>query len=159
MSIIFRNITMIYIIFLASALGAVLYAGIVVAPVIFGSDSVFGDTILSQYQEGIIMSENFIRLSYAVTLSAIVIFLYEGYKYKMGERDNLALVGAFLAISTAMLFSYYYIPDILFLQQIGEEATKTEKFLNLHKGSEIDFKLYAFSLLLILIRNLNRALK
>lgn len=159
MPTIFRNLTIVYIIFLTSVLGATLYAGIVVAPVTFNTDMIFGSNILSQYQEGMIMTENFVRLSYVVTLSAIVVFLYESYKYKMGERDIFAVVAAFLTISTAVMFSYYYIPDILVMQQLGEEATKTQAFINMHKGSEINFKIYAFSLLALLVKNLNRALK
>jgi hypothetical protein len=159
MSTIFRNLTIMYVIFLASVLGATLYAGIVVAPVTFNTDAIFGSSVLSQYQEGMIMTENFIRLSYVVTLSVIVVFLYEAYKYKMGERDFLALAATFLIIATGIMFSYYYIPEIVSMQQISEEATKTQAFINTHKGSEINFKIYAFGLLLLLVRNLNKALK
>ncbi len=159
MQTIFRNITMIYFIFLSAALGAAIYAGAVVAPVIFDTQSIFGTKILSQYQEGMIMTQNFIKLSYIVTLSVVFVVLYEGYKYKMGERDTLTLIGAFLAIATGLMFSYYYIPDIVLWQQAGEEATKTQAFINMHKGSEINFKIYAFGLLVVLVRNYSKALK
>jgi hypothetical protein len=159
MPIVFKNLTIVYIIFLAAVLGATLYAGIVVAPVTFNTDAVFNSNILSQYQEGMIMTENFVRLSYVVTLSAIAVFLYEGYKYKMGERDIFVMIAALLAIITAIMFSYYYIPDIISMQRMGEEATKTQYFINTHNGSEIDFKIYAFALLILLVKNLGRALK
>lgn len=159
MPIVFKNLTIVYIIFLAAVLGATLYAGIVVAPVTFNTDAVFNSNILSQYQEGMIMTENFVRLSYVVTLSAIAVFLYEGYKYKMGERDMFVMIAALLTIITAIMFSYYYIPDIVSMQQMGEEATKTQYFINIHKGSEINFKIYAFALLILLVKNLGRALK
>lgn len=159
MSPIFRNSTIAYIIFLSSVLGATLYAGIVVAPVTFNTDAIFGSIVLSQYQEGMIMTQNFVKLSYAVTLSVICVFLYEGYKYKMGERDTLTLIATFLVVATGILFSYYYIPDIISMQQIGEEATKTQRFINTHNGSEINFKIYAFGLLLLLVRNLGKALR
>ena len=159
MSKVFRYFTMFYIIFLAAVMGASLYAGVVVAPVIFNTVDVFGTEILTHYQEGMIMTENFIRLSYVVTLSIVVVAIYEGYRYKKGERDTLAIVAAFLIICAGALFSYYYLPDILIMQQAGEQMTQSETFANVHKASEIDFKIYVFAILLLLIRNLQRALR
>ncbi|MDY0194887.1 MAG: DUF4149 domain-containing protein [Sulfurovaceae bacterium] len=159
MSPIFRNITMAYLIFLSIVLGASLYAGIVVAPVIFHTEAIFDSPILSQFQEGMIMTENFVRLSYVITLSVIVAFVYESYKYKKGERDLLTFVALFLVITTKLMFSYYYLPEIILMQQVGEEMTKTQLFLDTHKGSEVNFKIYAFALLLLLIRNFQKALR
>jgi hypothetical protein len=159
MSPTFRNITMAYLIFLSIVLGASLYAGAVVAPVTFNTDMIFGYKALTQYQEGMIMTQNFIKLSYGVTLSVIVAFFYESYKYKMGERDIWTFVALFLVIATGLMFSYYYIPDIVVMQQAGEEMTKTQLFLDTHKGSEINFKIYVFALLLLLVRNYKKALR
>ncbi len=159
MSKVFRYFTMFYIIFLAAVMGASLYAGVVVAPVIFNTVDVFGTEILTHFQEGMIMTENFVRLSYVITLSVVVVAIYEGYKYKKGERDKLALIAAFLIISTGVLFSYYYLPDILLMQQAGEQMTQSETFANAHKASEINFKIFVFAILLLLIRNLQRALR
>ncbi len=159
MSPTFRNITMAYLIFLSIVLGASLYAGMVVAPVTFNTDDIFGSSVLSQFQEGMIMTQNFIKLSHLVTLSVIVVVVYEGYKYKMGERDLLTFVALFLVVVTGLMFSYYYIPDIITMQQAGEEMTKTQVFLDTHKGSEIDFKIYAFAMLLLLVRNFKKALR
>lgn len=159
MSPTFRNITMAYLIFLSIVLGASLYAGMVVAPVTFNTDEIFGSSVLSQFQEGMIMTQNFIKLSHLVTLSVIVAVVYEGYKYKMGERDLLTFVALFLVVVAGLMFSYYYIPDIITMQQAGEEMTKTQVFLDTHKGSEIDFKIYAFAMLLLLVRNFKKALR
>jgi len=159
MSPIFRNITMAYLIFLSIVLGASLYAGVVVAPVTFNTEDIFGSQILSQFQEGMIMTENFVRLSYLVTLSVIVAVIYEGYKYKKGERDMLTFVALFLVMATGLMFSYYYLPDIIIMQQAGEEMTKTQLFIDTHKGSEVNFKIYAFALLLLLARNFKKALR
>jgi len=159
MSSVFRNITMFYLIFLSAVLGASLYAGIVVAPVTFHTEAIFGSPILSQFQEGMIMTEYFVRLSFVVTLSVIVAFVYESYKYKKGERDLLTFVALFLVIATGLMFSYYYMPEIILMQQAGEEMTKTQLFLDTHKGSEVNFKIYAFALLLLLIRNFQKALR
>jgi hypothetical protein len=159
MSPIFRNITMVYLIFLSIVLGASLYAGMVVAPVTFNTDEIFGLSVLSQFQEGMIMTQNFIKLSHLVTLSVIAAVVYEGYKYKMGERDTLTFVALFLVVTTGLMFSYYYLPDIIIMQQAGEEMTKTQAFLDTHKASEINFKIFAFALLLLLVRNFKKALR
>ena len=73
---------MVYLILLAGTLGAGLYAGIVVAPVTFHTELWLGSEVLSHFQEGLIMTENFVRLSYLVDFTLVAIFLYEGYKYK-----------------------------------------------------------------------------
>ena len=155
----FRIFTMGYIILLGSLIGAGLYAGAVVAPVIFHSEIYLGSQILSQYQEGLIMSANFYKLSLFIDVSIITIFIYEGYKYKSFERDNITMVASFLAISSGLLFGHYYMPDILLMLQGGEEMTKSVAFINTHKGSELDLKLFIVAVFVILLRNLQKALK
>ncbi|HHH37360.1 MAG TPA: DUF4149 domain-containing protein, partial [Epsilonproteobacteria bacterium] len=78
----FKIATMAYLILLGVMLGAGLYAGIVVAPVTFHTQQWLGSDVLSRYEEGLIMTENFLRLSYLVDVVLVAIFLYEGYKYK-----------------------------------------------------------------------------
>jgi len=159
MSPTFRNVTTAYLIFLSVVLGASLYAGVVVAPVTFNTEEIFGFSVLSQFQEGMIMTQNFIKLSYLVTLSVIVTVIYEGYKYKKGERDKLTFIALFLVVATGLMFSHYYLPDIIIMQQAGEEMTKTQLFIDTHKASEINFKIIAFALLLLLVRNFKKALR
>lgn len=159
MSPIFKNITMIYIIFLSALFGASLFTGIVVAPVTFGTENILGAKILSRYQEGLIMTQNFFKLSFVVTLSIIIVFLYESYKYKMGERDMWTFIALFLVIATGLMFSFYYLPDIVSMQQLGEQATQTQAFDDLHKGSSLDFKIFTLATLMLIVRNLQKALK
>lgn len=159
MSPLFRNITMIYLIFLAALLGASLYAGIVVAPVTFGTEGILGSEILSRFQEGMIMTQNFVKLSYVVTLGVVVAFLYESYKYKKGERDIWTFVALFLVVTSGLMFSYYYLPDIILMQEAGEAMTQSDIFAKVHKASEINFKIFAFGLLLLLVRNFQKALR
>ncbi len=153
----FRIATMAYLIWLGMMLGAVLYAGAVVAPVIFNSEQWLGGEVLSHFQEGLIMTRNFILLSYAVTATIIFVFLYEGYKYKMGERDKLTQVAALLLIFSGAMFNWYYLPDIVTMQMAGEQMTSTKAFINTHKASEIDFKILAASILLLMIQNMRKA--
>ena len=156
MSKTFRTFTMLYLILLAVVMGASLYAGAVVAPVIFNTADIFGNPVLSHFQEGLIMTENFARLSYATSFTALVVVIYEGYRFKKGERDVFTAIAALFIIGTGLLFSFYFIPEILMMQQQGEEATQSQFFLNVHKASEVNFKVYLFAVLVLLIRHLQR---
>ncbi len=155
----FRMTTMAYLILLGATLGAVLYAGIVVAPVTFHSEQWLGSEMLSQFQEGLIMTQNFVRLSYLVTFTVIAVALYEGYKYKKFERDTITQIATFFVIATGLMFGYYYLPDIITMQMAGEAMTKTEAFVNTHKGSEINIKIFAVALLVLIVRNMQKACK
>ncbi len=140
----FRMVTMAYLILLSAMLGAGLFAGIVVAPVTFNTELWLGADILTRFQEGQIMTENFLRLSYLVNIVLVSVVLYEGYKFKKFERDTLTQVATFFVLATGLLFSQYYIPDIISMQEQGVEMTKSVAFINTHKGSEINFKIFLF---------------
>ena len=155
----FRMITMGYLVLLSVTLGAGLFAGIVVAPITFHTDLWLGSKVLSHYQEGLIMTQNFLKLSYLVDFTIIAVFLYEGYKYKKFERDTITQVATFFVIATGLLFGHYYMPDILHMQMAGETMTQSSAFLNTHKGSEINFKIFSLALLVLMIRNMQKACK
>jgi hypothetical protein len=155
----FKIATMAYLVLLGITLGAGLYAGIVVAPVTFHTEQWLGSTVLSHYQEGLIMTQNFVRLAYLVDFTLLMIFLYEGYKYKKFERDKITQVATFFVFATGLLFAHYYLPDILTMQMAGEEMTKSAAFVNTHKGSEIDFKIFTLALLVLMVRNMQKACK
>ena len=152
-------LTMAYLILLSAMLGAGLFAGIVVAPVTFNTDQWLGADILTRFQEGQIMTENFLRLSYLVNVVLVSVVLYEGYKFKKFERDTLTQVATFFVLATGLLFSQYYIPDIIAMQEQGVEATKSVAFINTHKGSEINFKIFSFALLVLIVQNMRKACK
>ena len=155
----FRVATMVYLILLGVMLGAGLFAGIVVAPVIFNTASWLGAEVLTHYQEGQIMTENFVRLSYLVNIVVVAVVLYEGYKYKMFERDWITQIATFFVLATGLMFVHYYLPDILAMQQAGEVATQSQTFINTHKGSEINFKIFSLALVILMIRNMQKACK
>ncbi|OQX76725.1 MAG: hypothetical protein B6D54_03320 [Epsilonproteobacteria bacterium 4484_65] len=155
----FKITTIAYLVLLGAVLGAGLFAGIVVAPVTFHTETWLGSEVLSHYQEGLIMTENFIRLSYLVNVVLVAVALYEGYKYKKFERDTITKVATFFVIATGLLFSQYYIPDILTMQMAGEAMTQSEAFINTHKGSEINFKIFSAALLVLMVRNMQKACK
>ncbi|WP_295419613.1 DUF4149 domain-containing protein [Sulfurovum sp.] len=155
----FRITTIAYLILLGATLGAGLFAGIVVAPVTFHTENWLGSEVLSHYQEGLIMTQNFVRLSYLVTATVIAVALYEGYKYKKFERDTITQIATFFVIAAGLMFGYYYLPDILTMQLAGEEMTKSAAFISTHKGSEINFKIFSFALLVLMVQNMRKACK
>lgn len=159
MSKYFRMATMAYLILLGVMLGAGLYAGVAVAPVTFNTASWLGAEVLTHYQEGQIMTENFLRLSYLVNVVVVAVVLYEGYKYKKFERDGITQVATFFVIATGLMFAHYYLPDILAMQEAGEAATQSQTFINTHKGSEVNFKVFSLALLVLMIRNMQKACK
>ncbi len=155
----FKIATIAYLVLLGITLGAGIFAGAVVAPVTFHTQMWLGSDVLSRYQEGLIMTQNFLKLSYLVTTTVVAVALYEGYKYKKFERDNITQISTFLVLATGLMFSYYYLPDILLMQMAGEKMTKTVAFINTHKGSEINFKIFSFALLVLMVRNMQKACK
>jgi hypothetical protein len=155
----FRIATMAYLTLLGATLGAVLYAGIVVAPVTFHTERWLGEGVLSHFQMGLIMTQNFVGLSYLVTVTMISVFLYEGYKYKQFERDKLTTVAALVVLMSGALFNWYYLPDIITMQMAGEAMTRSEVFQNVHKASEIDFKIFAAAILVLMVQNMRKACK
>jgi len=155
----FRMVTFAYIVLLGAVLGASVFAGAVVAPVIFHSGDVLSASLLSHYQEGLLMTENFKRLIYVVDVAIVAMALYEGYKYKMFERDSITLLAVVMAISSGLFFGYYYMPDILNMQLAGEAMTNTDTFKSIHIASEIDFKVFIVAILVVMVRNMQKACK
>lgn len=151
--------TMTYLMFLSGVLGAMLYAGIVVTSVTFNTDLWLGTELLTQFQEGQVMTENFLRLSYVVNVLLIVVVLYEGYKFKKFERDIVTKVATFFVLATGLLFSQYYIPDIIAMQGQGEAMTQSIAFINTHKGSELNSKIFALALIVLIVQNMRKACK
>ena len=144
---------------LGITLGAGLFAGAVVAPVTFHTQNWLGSEVLTHYQEGLIMTENFVRLSYLVTATVIAVALYEGYKYKKFERDTTTQIATFFVMATGLMFGHYYVPDIVNMQLAGEAMTQSEAFINTHKGSELNFKIFSLALLVLMVRNMQKACK
>ena len=155
----FKIATMAYLILLSLVLGAGLFAGIVVAPVTFHTDLWLGANVLTRFQEGQIMTENFLRLSYLVNIAIVAVAVYEGYKFEKFERDTVTKVAVFFVFATGLLFSQYYIPNITEMQMQGEAVTKSIAFINTHKGSEINFKLFSLALLILIVQNMRKACK
>ncbi len=143
-----------YLILLAASFGGVIVLGAFVAPVIFHTDRIITEVIIDHYNAGMIMGEIFHRFSYWIYALAFFISLFEASQYKMGNRDTIALVSAFIAVFTSLMFSAVYAPKILEMQALGLEATQSDTFQNVHAASEIDFKILAIALIVLFVRRL-----
>ncbi len=151
--------TILYLLVLALALGASVFAAFVVAPVTFNSQKWLGSEILSRFQEGLIMSQNFIGLKYFIIAAMIAIFLYEGYQYKRFNRDFIKVVSALGAIGSGALFCFFYMDAIISMQKQGEKVVNSHIFENMHKGSEIALALFLLFGFALFIRTLMQELK
>ena len=140
-------------------LGAGLFAGIVVAPTIFHSEALLGSELLTRFQEGLLMTQVFERLAYLVNFLVLIAILYEVIKFKSFENTRWSMIFTFLVAATGLLFTSYYIPQILEMQALGEAMTNSDAFTNIHKGSELNFKLFAFAILGLLILTLRKTLR
>ena len=154
-----KYFTILYLIILGTVIGAVIYAGAVVAPVTFHTEKWLGNDILGRFQEGLIMTQNFIRLGYFILITIFAIVIYEGYQYKRFNRDLIKTLSAMGAISSALLFKYFYMSSILDMQKNGEVAVNNQIFENMHKGSEIALILFLFFTLILFIKTLLKELK
>ncbi len=142
----------VYLLLVGMTAGAVAVLGIVVAAVVFHSELFLSLPLLSRYEEGKIMGEIFSRFSYWGYFMAVLITLYELYRYKMMQIDKIAILSALGAVSTLLLFSAVYTPKILEFQSQGEIVMMQNDFEALHKASEIDFKILLVTLLILFCR-------
>ena len=135
-----------YLLLIASTLGAILVLGIFVAPIVFNT------TTLNHFDEGVIMADIFSRFTYWLYVMLAGIVLYEGSEYKKFKRDRIIIGSSLMSIFTIMMFNTVYTPKILEMQSLGREATQSEAFENIHIASEIDFKILALALLVLFVR-------
>jgi len=154
-----RYFTIIYLLILAVVLGATIYAGAVVAPVTFHSEQWLGGELLSRFQEGLIMTQNFVRLGYFMLVGVFAIALYEGYQYKRFNRDLIKTLSTLGAIMSAMLFKYFYMSSIIDMQKQGESVVNSKIFENMHKGSEIALTLFMIFIIILFVKTLQKELK
>jgi hypothetical protein len=154
-----RYFTISYLLILGIVIGASVYAGAIVAPVTFNSQNWLGSELLSRFQEGLIMTQNFVGLGYFIVAGMFAIFIYEGYQYKRFNRDLLKTLSALGAIMSGALFKYFYMSTIISMQMQGASVVKSKIFENMHKGSEIALVLFAIFVIILFTKTLLKELK
>ena len=143
-------IDVVYLFIIAATAGAILTLGAFSAPVIFHIKE------LTHYQEGVVMAEIFRRFGYWLYFTLFAIILYEGYRFKILKRDNIITATVGVVIFTTLMFTVVYTPAILQMQALGEAATQSKEFSNIHKASEIDFQLLLAALVVLFVRRYYR---
>lgn len=143
-----------YLITLAATLGAVVVLGAIAAPVIFHTENILNADALNSFNAGIVMGEIFHRFSYWIYFLAFFIAMYEMVMYKNGQRDVIIFGSSATVVFSSLMFSAVYSPKILSMQRLGEEATQSDTFRNIHFASELDFKILATALFVLFIRRL-----
>lgn len=146
-----KYIDVLYLLILGITIGGVLVLGIMVAPVIFGSEHYLTTPWLSRFEEGKLMAEIFSRFTYLGYIAVLMILYYEIIKYKYMLIDKISILSAIGAVSTILLFNAVYTPKILEYQALGESAID-ESFEAIHRASELDFKIMLVMLLVLFAR-------
>lgn len=151
---IMKVFTILYLLLLAVALGAGIFAGAITAPVVFHANDYIPGADLSRYEMGSLMGEIFRRLAFIVDLSLLIIIVDEGRKLLQKRREWFGTLIAVLAVISGYLFSFYFVPEILNMQQIGPLATHSEVFEALHADSELWFKIYILAIATLFVKKI-----
>ena len=151
-----KTFTIFYLFVLAVALGSGLFAGAITAPVVFHANDYIVGADLTRYEMGSLMSEIFRRLAFVVDASILFIVLDEGRKIFQKQVEWFGTMMAVLGVISGYLFSFYFVPEILSMQQIGPLATHSEVFEELHADSELWFKVYILAIATLIIKKLLR---
>ncbi|NPA82823.1 MAG: DUF4149 domain-containing protein [Epsilonproteobacteria bacterium] len=154
-----KHLWIIYLTLLGVTLGVAVCVGVFAAPVIFHADDLLGGGVLNHYQEGVIMTEIFVRSNYLITFTSIAVLLVEAYHFFVFCRDKITFFSAFAVVWMGLMFTLYYTPQIIEFQQMGESILKNELFQKTHFASELDYKLFVLSLAVLFVRYLYRKIE
>ncbi|MGP1484509.1 MAG: DUF4149 domain-containing protein [Campylobacter sp.] len=142
----------IYFLLLAILIGVEIALGALVAPVVFYPQGIIGDGVLTLFQSGQMMAVIFVKFNYILLFVSIFAFIYEIFTLRSQvvfgvKLSTFMLCGINLILSIAFVF--YFTPYILDAQKLGEEATKTAEFMQIHKASEWVMKLMMISQIIL----------
>ncbi len=130
---------------LAAMIGIELILGIVVAPVIFYPANFIGDGVLSHFQSGLMMTQIFIKMGYLLIFVSIFNLLFEIYSFVKEDMKFQVkfskLILSILILILSLVFVLYFTNTIIELQNLGEQATKSQEFLGIHNASEVVIKI------------------
>lgn len=130
---------------LAAMIGIELILGIVVAPVIFYPANFIGEGVLSHFQSGLMMTQIFIKMGYLLIFVSIFNLLFEIYSFiKEDMKFQIKfskLILSILILILSLAFILYFTNTIVELQNLGDQATKSQEFLSIHNASEVVIKI------------------
>ena len=151
-----RYIVIGYLVALSVTIGLVLTLGILVAPVVFNTQTLITDT-LSHFSQGVVMTEIFVRANYWLIMMMSMVVIYEAYDYKMGRKDPYVFVSSLVVVFTIGLFAFYYTPLILEMQAARD--TTSDVFKNIHTMSELSYKLLLVGLVVLVLRRFTQLVR
>lgn len=149
-----NSVFAIYLLLLGICIGVEISVGILVAPVIFFPTNFLGEGVLTHFQSGILMTQIFLKFNMLFMFITIFILFYEIYTILKKRWDLTSLILAFIIICCAFLFVFYFTPFIVEAQALGPSATSSEKFLDMHKGSELVIKVALLAQVLLFFRKI-----
>ncbi|EJY8490394.1 DUF4149 domain-containing protein [Campylobacter coli] len=130
---------------LAAMIGIELILGIVVAPVIFYPANLIGEGVLSHFQSGLMMTQIFIKMGYLLIFVSIINLLFEIYSFAKEDMKFQIkfskLMLTILILILSLVFVLYFTNTIIELQNLGEQATKSQEFLSIHNASKVVIKI------------------
>ncbi|MPW36180.1 DUF4149 domain-containing protein [Vibrio sp. B1Z05] len=159
MNLITKTVAISYVVLLSVIMGFALFSGVVVAPVLFNSITSLGEPVLSRFQEGLLMTSVFVRLSYPLAIICLISLVYELVQYRKKSADWLALISMILMVVTGLLFVFYFVPEIVHMQERGPLVTQSAMFSSIHKTSEICFKVTVISGIVLAVRNIIKLIR
>lgn len=134
----------IYLFLIALLIGIELSLGILVSPVIFYPQNIIGESVLSHFQSGKMMSVIFVKFGYFLIFVSLISIIFEILNLKNSENFNKKFsifMLSFINFILALTFVFYFTNYILDAQNLGEEATRSIEFLKIHRASEWSMKI------------------
>ncbi|RDU60616.1 DUF4149 domain-containing protein [Helicobacter sp. MIT 14-3879] len=119
------------------SIGSLLLCGLLESS-IFNLDAIFRmnthtETLITKYDQGIIMSAIFNQLYYILLISAIFIFIYETLSFRFRKSSFFVWILNIINVILMLLFCFFYLPGIarIFGNEPKIAATpESESFLN-----------------------------
>lgn len=136
-----KTVLSIYLFLLACLVGIEISLGALVAPTIFFPQNLIGEGVLSHFQSGQIMTAIFLKYNNIAMIIAIFAFIFEMINLNNNKNQTfnikfstlmLSVTNLILTILFVLVFSDY----IVEAQKIGESATKSIEFIQMHNASE-----------------------
>ncbi len=147
MKVLLSCATSVYLCVVGMTLGVILACGFFVAPVIFDAsrylaESGISDLDMTRYASGVLMTQIFVRCDYGLNGVAIFVLVYELLAFNISSKKSLFLLAiGILSVVLIFVFTLYYTPAIIAMQQEGAASTGTEEFESIHTQSEMVFKM------------------
>lgn len=147
-----------YLFCLAGSAVGVFLLGAMVAPIIFHSEIIFGVKLLARYDAGLMMSEIFSRFNYILLTTAALTIAFEGFLAANKKNTPIMMIISGINVAAIGVYAFYFTPQIIAYQAMGEAAIRSADFETLHKLAEIDFKILLFTLVMAFFMRFTRIL-